>query len=81
MIAFRDFVPQVLKERLLGPNDLEHLDVVVTRANEWIAAENIDVLNVGTIPHPGVWTETPSAVTHHPVVGTHFTYIRVWYRA
>jgi hypothetical protein len=85
MIAFQDFVPQRQRKRLLGVlTDYENLHELVSRVNQWIEQQRIDVLNVETV----LITKLPDEPDASPAARmdsqgmTMSTYqiVRVWYR-
>ncbi len=80
MIDQRDFIPKTLSKHWLKGIQTESFDAAIAAANDWIAAENIDVINVETIVLPIAdddATETAS-ITGAPISLRQF--IRVWYR-
>ncbi len=80
MIDQRDFIPKTLSNHWLKGIQTESFDAAIAAANDWIAAENIDVINVETIVMPIAEddaTETAS-ITGVPISLRQF--IRVWYR-
>ena len=86
LIAFRDFVPQRQRRRLLGMvSDYESLQEVVSRANQWIEQHQIDVLSVETVimtSLPDEETQNPNIRMDSPGTTSFSTYqiVRVWYR-
>jgi hypothetical protein len=50
-IAHKDFFPQVVKSGLLS-DQIETIAEVVSRTNDWIAENKVQVLNVETIMLP-----------------------------
>lgn len=85
MIAYNDFVPGMLEKRMLGlVRAYENLYEVVTRANRWIEAEGVRVINVETILLPMREEDDPTAQGHFPeVMGAPAMrqIVRVWYIA
>ena len=80
MIDQRDFIPKTLSTHWLKGIQTESFDAAIAAANEWISADNVDVINVETIVLPisdDDATETPS-ITGVPISLRQF--IRVWYR-
>ena len=76
----RDFIPKTLSTHWLKGIQTESFDAAIAAANEWIAQDNIDVINIETIVLPIAEddaTETPS-ITLVPISLRQF--IRVWYR-
>ena len=87
MIAFADFVPEVkVKGGLFQLQVTEELTEPLGRANEWIARESIDVINVETVVLPNIHesSEEGSTDTHLYTSGNAnywHQFIRVWYRS
>ena len=80
MIDQRDFIPKTLSKHWSRGIQTESFDAAIAAANDWIAAENIDVINVETIVLPIAEddaTESP-LITGAPLLQRQF--IRVWYR-
>ena len=80
MIDQKDFIPKTLSVHWLKGLQTESFDAAIAAANEWISAENIDVINIETIVLPiseDDATET-TAITGVPISLRQF--IRVWYR-
>ena len=80
MIDQKDFIPKTLSTHWLKGIQTESFDAAIAAANEWISAENVEVINVETIVLPigeDDATETPS-ITGVPISLRQF--IRVWYR-
>ena len=80
MIDQRDFIPKHLATHWLKGFQTETFDTAVKAASDWIAAENIDVINIETIVLPigsDDATET-TAIQGFPAMSRQF--IRVWYR-
>lgn len=85
-IAYRDFAPRELSPAaFLRPATYEPFSQAVAAANEWIAAEAVQVMNVETVALPNLWgphsqgTEDPDigARSDFPVMWNQF--VRVWY--
>ncbi len=86
MIIFRDFVAKVITPGgLLKQPELENLDVVVMRANEWILQEKIKVVNIETVVLPNLHStrEEGTGDTYIVTSGEYTTiwnqFVRVWY--
>lgn len=80
MIDQRDFIPKTVSKHWLKGVQTESFDAAIAAANDWIAAENIDVMNVETIVLPIAKddeTET-SSISGVPISLRQF--IRIWYR-
>lgn len=83
MIEFKEFVPEVVERGFLTSR-VEEVRQCLQRANEWIASEDIEVINLETIVLPNLHTEDgPEDTQIH--VNTDFAvtwnqFIRVWYR-
>ncbi len=87
MIDFRDFVPKLLDPGgLFTAATYESMNESLKAANDWIASENIDVINIETVVLPNIhesdeegsedvdlYTSGKSSCTWHQ-------FIRVWYR-
>jgi len=89
MIAFRDFPPKQLTPhtwRTYGT--FGSFEEAVRAANDWIAAERVDVVNVETVVLPVEWRKEPAdAKTTTPFVHVIaeqrldcLQFVRVWYR-
>ncbi|MFL5341157.1 MAG: hypothetical protein ACJ8F7_13500 [Gemmataceae bacterium] len=90
MIAYRDFAPKELSATTwLSDPTFESFDQAIVAANEWIAAEQVDVVNMETVVLP-LYSRAGK-----PVSGTNVAYVpvrqgdfwfgcvqfvRVWYR-
>jgi hypothetical protein len=85
MIAFRDFIPQRQRKRLLGVlADYENLHELVSRVNLWIEQHQVDVLSVETVlvtSLPGDAEASPKTRMDSPgqTLST-YQIVRVWYR-
>jgi len=83
-IAFKDFVPAVIKSGFLS-SEYELFPAVVQRANEWIATSGVQVLNVETLVLPNVSDEDEAQQTNIRTSGEMSSYwrqiLRVWYEA
>jgi hypothetical protein len=50
MLAYKDFVPQVIGTKMLGlSNEYEEFDELLARVNRWIKQNQVDVVNVETL--------------------------------
>jgi hypothetical protein len=81
-IACRDFLPEV-KVRGMLSNEYELLGETVARANAWIAADQITVINVETVMQPNLTRRGRSDENGVRTSGEHssfwFQVVRVWY--
>jgi hypothetical protein len=87
MIAYRDFAPRQLSApALMQPASYESLEQALAAANEWIAANGIDVINVETVILPNLWgphshgSSDPNRVVQPSFTTAWNQFIRVWYR-
>jgi hypothetical protein len=89
MIKYQDFAPQLIKRGMLHADRMENFDAAVEVANQWIAANGIEPLNVETVVLPNITpdrsegtsdgrVETEEAMTS---VNEWYQFVRVWYRA
>ena len=80
-IGFKDFIPDVTKSGLLF-TDFEALPETVTRANQWIAATQVQVINIETVVLPS--TDEVEEASRARVLTSSSCYwhqiVRVWYR-
>ena len=90
MIRFRDFVPLDTTRTLALTRSREDAAAVLARANAWIGAEGIAVLNVETVLLPVSTAEKNETGFHDNIqldiggleIGSQrLQVIRVWYRA
>ena len=83
-IAFKDFFPTVQRAGFLS-SDYEPFSAVVDRANEWITASGVQVLNVESLVLPNVSNEAGAQLTNIRTSGEVSSYwrqiLRVWYEA
>lgn len=86
-VAFKDFTPNVEKWGLFR-NTFESFQDCLQRANQWIAAENPDIINIETVVLPNLKnSEDPVAynsedpVTYMAEAGRWHQFVRVWYKA
>lgn len=80
MIDQKDFVPKNISSHWLKGVIADTFDSAVQAASDWIAAENIDVINIETVILPIVSDKDSevSAIYGAPMLSRQF--IRVWYR-
>ena len=88
MIQFKDFVPQVTDGGgFFRMPTIEEFSMALERANEWIAQDNVDVVNIETVLLPNMHNhgEEGSIDVHLGTSGEMSSiwhqFIRVWYRA
>ena len=83
-LAFKDFFPQVTRSGFLS-SEYESFSEVVSRANAWMAASGVRVLNVETVLLPNVNTAEEAGQTNIRTSGEMSSYwrqmVRVWYDA
>jgi hypothetical protein len=83
-IAFKDFFPQVTRSGFLS-SDYESFTQVVERANAWMMASSVTVVNIETVVLPNVNTAEEAQQTNIRTSGEMSSYwrqfIRVWYEA
>jgi hypothetical protein len=77
-IAYQDFTPAVLEEKLLSTK-YEDLPSLVARANEWIQSHTVQVINLETVDMP-LGGETTNMVDNS-AGSTGYRLLRVWYQA
>ena len=89
MIRFRDFVPADTTRALAISRTREDAASLLARANDWIAAERIDVVNVETLLLPVDTADKGASQFNDNIqlaigaleIGTpRLQVIRVWYR-
>lgn len=86
MIQFRDFAAEVTSAGFFS-NSYETLPQALAKANAWLAAEGVDVLNVETVVLPNMWesgeegTKDVELRASGKMATTWHQFIRVWYRA
>jgi hypothetical protein len=80
-IQFRDFFPREMDSSFFFTK-YAPLEDTVAKANEWIASEGVDVLNVETVLLPGVGRSRKTTGTVQTTGGHDGWYqvVRVWYR-
>lgn len=88
MITYQDFVPrQTGAGGFLSFPTYENLDACVAEANQWIAANQVDVVNIETVLLPNMFRhgEEGTVDAHLKTSGemhsTWHQFIRVWHRA
>lgn len=82
-VACKDFYPNVIKSGLLSTR-YESLHATVRRANEWMAREQVNLINIETVVLPNVGEgETSKAAirTSGELSSYWFQVVRVWYEA
>ena len=83
-VAFRDFAPAIEKKGFFR-NQYESLRDCLRRANEWIDAEDPDVINIETVVLPNLWNEEgpedPEITTSGDMMSSWHQFVRVWYRS
>jgi len=81
-IGYKDFLPAVIKSGFFSV-ERETLTAAVARANEWVSASNVRVLNVETVVLPNVKDiQNASEVgirTSGEMNSFWFQVVRVWY--
>lgn len=81
-ISYRDFFPQTVTKSFFGDKH-ESLSATVVRANDWIASDNIKVLNVETVVLPNVRNEAAASEvgvrTSGEMSSWWYQVVRVWY--
>ena len=85
MISFKDFVPEIEKQGgFFTMPTIADLSESLQNANDWIAANNVEVINVETVVLPNIHAEDGSVDTQLRTSGEMSTYwyqlIRVWHR-
>jgi hypothetical protein len=88
MLTYRDFAPQPLSSTIERNPRFEPFDVAVQAANDWIAAESIEIVNVETVvlPSYSAWVEGKTTDPHIYVNLANYwfasrQFVRVWYRS
>jgi len=76
-IAYQDFTPAVLEEKLLSTK-YEDLPSLVTRANEWIQSHTVQVINLETVDMSR-GGETTNMVDNS-AGSTGYRLLRLWYK-
>ena len=87
MIDFEDFFPAITQHAgFLRAQEYEPLRAALGRANEWIAQQGVEVVNVETVVLPEMHdrleegTQDPSLRTSGEMSSEWHQFIRVWYR-
>ena len=87
MIRFRDFVPTLLERASLdGPARYEPFSQAVEMMNNWVSANDIDVVTVETVVLPNMHRpqaggpDTASLESVPQYATTWHQFVRVWYR-
>ena len=81
MIDQRDFIPKTLSKQWLKGVQTESFDAAIVAANDWIDAENIDVINVETVVLPMAEDDETETSTFFYIYGKELRqFIRIWYR-
>lgn len=80
-IGFCDFVPARVQTGVFSV-DVESVEVVVVRANDWIEANRIDVINVETVQLPGrrARSEDGEHLESSDSSTSWVSVVRVWFR-
>ena len=82
-LAFKDFKPEI-KEKGFFSNSYEPFKDSLQRANDWISAENPEVLNVETVVLPNLrqeeGSEDPDLCSSGDFATTWHQFVRVWYK-
>jgi len=86
-IAFKDFAPEVTKHAgIFSPATYEQLQQTVDRANAWIKAEAVSLMNIETVVLPNIHSPSEEGTTDPDVrtsgdFASHWhQFIRVWYQ-
>ena len=85
MIGFQDFVPEYKKDKGgffgLGPKS-EQLSETLQRINNWITAENVDVVSIETVVIPPGKNDSTDDLAHTVEFfgSVRIQFLRVWYR-
>jgi hypothetical protein len=87
MLYFKDFRPAITGQKkvlFMTLSDYGGISEVMPNVNDWIARNEIDVMNIETVALPNIDIEEGSNDSHLRASGemsTHwFQIIRVWYR-
>jgi hypothetical protein len=84
MIEFKDFAPQIKKKGIFR-TDFQTFAEALSAANEWIAANQIDVVNIETVVLPKIWSEDGTTDTDLTTSGEMMSswcqFIRIWYNS
>ncbi|MHC4118425.1 MAG: hypothetical protein ACYSWO_13070 [Planctomycetota bacterium] len=84
MIRFKDFAPQIKKKGFFK-TDFQTFEQALAAANEWVAGNRIDVINIETVVLPEMWREGGTTDTHlttsAEMMSSWHQFIRVWYNS
>ncbi len=87
MIDFEDFVPNMMDSGgLFRSPTMEEMSATVHRANQWVAQNNVEVVNVETVVLPNIHnageegSNDASLRTPGEVQSTWHQFMRVWYK-
>jgi hypothetical protein len=84
MIGFKDFAPQITKKGFLK-TEYQTFEEALSAANEWIAANHVNVVNIETVVLPEMWSEDGTTdtdlTTSGDMMNRWYQFIRVWYRS
>ena len=82
-LRFKDFAPEIEK-RGFFKTEYESLQDCIMRANQWMAAEEPDVVTVETVVLPNPWdeegSEDPEITTSGDMMSSWHQFVRIWYR-
>jgi len=86
MIGFADFAPRMLEESgFFKSARYESFEAALDAANQWVAENELRVINVETVVLPNMWdsaengTEDPEIWTSGDISSNWYQFIRVWY--
>lgn len=83
-LAFKDFKPEI-KQKGFFSNTYESFQNSLQRANDWISAEQPEVLNVETVVLPNLHqeegSEDPDLHSRGDFTTTWNQFVRVWFKA
>lgn len=86
-IAFKDFTPTIEKKGFFSTATYESLQDCLQRANQWIEADNPNIISVETVVLPNLWnigekgSEDPELNTSVNMMSSWHQFVRVWYEA
>jgi len=87
MIQFKDFVPRMIAPpQLFKAGEYESFEEALAAANQWIAENNVQLLNVETVVLPNIWSRFEDGSTDvalgssGDMVSHWHQFIRCWYR-
>ena len=86
MISFKDFAPeQTSPPQLFVAATFEAFQSAVQRANDWITAADIQVINIETVVLPNFHLQHEDGSTDPSLMANAATswhqFVRVWYRS